>query len=296
MRRRAPPGQRPGEGVIPHHCKSGFLSRWPLRGPLLPERFSRCCPQPGYRSDCDQGRAHGHPRPAPLHGPSRPQDAIHDIRAFHGDREHRQPPRVAQPPRHAEDHISYRETKPNQRKNRSIRRAAGVSVPAVAGAVVPRSRIRSLSIRWKFSPTSAAVGASVPRPHATSPKPAAPAHSARARCRRPAAQCPAPAAAWITTGATEFTHPDVVEGLAPSRWDMQTSRSKALLSSSRAIPALSRVCANTRRSMTRRAAHPREPLSANGCVRDQGGRQAAVITVVVTWLVTCQSAEAVIKW
>ena len=26
-----PLGQRPGEGVIPHHCKSGFLSRWPLR-------------------------------------------------------------------------------------------------------------------------------------------------------------------------------------------------------------------------------------------------------------------------
>ena len=24
-------------------------------GLLLPEGFSRCCPQPGYRSGCDQG-------------------------------------------------------------------------------------------------------------------------------------------------------------------------------------------------------------------------------------------------
>jgi hypothetical protein len=135
------------------------------------------------------------------------------------------------------------------RKNRESRRAAGVSVPGVAGACVPRSRTRSLSSRWKFSCTSAAVGASVPRPHATSPKPAAPAHSARARCRRPAAQCPAPAAAWVTTGTTKGTHPDVVEGLDPSRRSKATHRSRALLLSSRAIPSLSpwrRVCANAR--------------------------------------------------
>jgi hypothetical protein len=108
------------------------------------------------------------------------------------------------------------ETSSHRRKNRDSRRAAGVSVPAVAGACVPGLPIRSSCCR-KFSCTSAAVGASVPRPHATSPKPAAPAHSARARCRRPAAQCPAPAAAWVTTGATADTHPGVREGLAPSR-------------------------------------------------------------------------------
>jgi hypothetical protein len=66
------------------------------------------------------------------------------------------------------------ETSSNRRKNRDSRPAAGVSVPAVAGACVPGLRIRSICCR-KFSCTSAAVGASVPRPHATSPKPAAPA-------------------------------------------------------------------------------------------------------------------------
>ena len=54
------------------------------------------------------GLTGGHPRPAPLHGPGHPQDAIHDVRGFHGDREHRQPPRVAQAPRHADDHPRYR--------------------------------------------------------------------------------------------------------------------------------------------------------------------------------------------
>jgi len=148
------------------------------------------------------------------------------------------------------------ETRPDQRKNRDTRRAAGVSAAAVAGA--PASSLRKKSSRCrpssparavKFSSASARVGASVPRPHATSPKPAAPAHSARARCRRPAAQCPAPAAAWVTTGATGFTHPRVPEGLPPSRRGIKASHSRALLSS-RAIPSLSpwrRVRASTRR-------------------------------------------------
>ncbi len=101
----------------------------------------------------------------------------------------------------------------DQRKNRDSRRPAGVSVPAVAGASASSLRKKSLrcpsssSVRAKkFSSASAPVGASVPRPHATSPKPAAPAHSARARCRRPAAQCPAPAAAWVTNGGGSL-HP-----------------------------------------------------------------------------------------
>jgi hypothetical protein len=115
------------------------------------------------------------------------------------------------------------ETSSSPRKNRDIRRAVGVSVPAGAEACVPGLRIRSICCR-KFSCTSAAVGASVPRPHAISPKPAAPAHSPRARCRRPAAQCPAPAAAWVTTGATACSHPDVREGLDPSRWSIRVHR------------------------------------------------------------------------
>ena len=157
------------------------------------------------------------------------------------------------------------ETSSHRRKNRDIRRAAGVSVPAVAGACVPGLRIRSICCRM-FSCTSAAVGASVPRPHATSAKPAAPAHSARARCRRPAAQCPAPAAAWVTTGATACTHPSVLEGLPPSRRRIRAHRTgDGALLSSRAIPALSprrRVCANTRRRR-----------EARSCVSDEFGRR-----------------------
>ena len=57
---------------------------------------------------------------------------------------------------------------------RSRRRAAGVGVPAAAGALGPGSgNTPSLCSRWMFccmfSRTSAGVGASVPRPHATSP-------------------------------------------------------------------------------------------------------------------------------
>ena len=81
-----------------------LLSRWLLRALLLPERFSRCCPQPGYRSGHDQGPPGGDPRPAPLHGPGHPGDIEHGGIGFAGDREHRQPPRVAQAPPHAEDH------------------------------------------------------------------------------------------------------------------------------------------------------------------------------------------------
>jgi hypothetical protein len=114
-------------------------------------------------------------------------------------------------------------TRSYRRKNRDTRRAPGVSVTAVAGAGVPRLRNRSVCC-WMFSSTSARVGASVPRPHATSPKPAAPAHSASARCRRPAAQCPVPAAAWVTTGATRDTHPSVREGLPPSRRSIRLHR------------------------------------------------------------------------
>jgi hypothetical protein len=99
-------------------------------------------------------------------------------------------------------------------KNRSSRRAVGVCVLGVAGALVPGLRIRSICCRM-FSCTSAAVGASVPRPHAISPKPAAPAHSARARCRRPAAQCPAPAAAWVTTGGDSLQPPGRPRGPGP---------------------------------------------------------------------------------
>jgi hypothetical protein len=142
------------------------------------------------------------------------------------------------------------------RAYRDRRRAVCVSGPAVAGASASSLRNRSLrclsiSARAEmFFSTSALANASVPRPHATSPKPAAPAHSARARCRRPEAQCPAPAAAWVTTGATGDTHPSVLEGLAPSRVIKASCSHHGALLSSLAIPSLSprrHVCANTRR-------------------------------------------------
>ena len=54
-----------------------LLSRGPLR-PAVTGAVSRCCPQPGYRSGCDQGPPGGDPRPAPLHGPGHPGDIEHD--------------------------------------------------------------------------------------------------------------------------------------------------------------------------------------------------------------------------
>ena len=82
----APP--RPVTGGFPVFCCRGG----PLRAWLLPERFSRCCPQPGCRSGDDQGPPDGDPGPAPLHGPGHPGDIEHGVLGFAGDREHRQPP------------------------------------------------------------------------------------------------------------------------------------------------------------------------------------------------------------
>ena len=164
---------------------------------------------------------------------------------------------------------------------------------------MPCLRNMSLCSRWKLSCTSAGVGASVPRPHAVSPKPAAPAHSARAHCRRPAAQCPAPAAAWVTTGARGDTHASVREGLDPSRRDIKGTRShdRSLLSSP-AILALSprrRVCA--------RLPGCRHPDVAPGgaraapMLRSDGIRASAPVahlskvipsTTSSTWLVDCE--------
>jgi hypothetical protein len=117
-------------------------------------------------------------------------------------------------------------------------RTMNVSVPVPVGALASGSRNRYFRSCSMAASASARVCASVPRPHATSPKPAALVHAARARCRRPAAQCPAPTAAWVTTGAMGDTHPSVPDGLAPSRtWSIRGSRDDdgALLSSP-AIP------------------------------------------------------------
>ena len=68
----------------------------------------------------------------------------------------------------------YLKTGATRDRWRSRRRAAGVGVRAAAGAVVPGlGNAPSRRSRWMFcsmfSRTSAGVGASVPRPHATSP-------------------------------------------------------------------------------------------------------------------------------
>ena len=91
VRRTARPGAHVGvrrqvpRGFPVFCCRGG-----PLRA-LLPEGFSRCCPQPGCRSGCDQGPPGGDPGPAPLHGPGHPGDIEHGVLGFAGDREHRQP-------------------------------------------------------------------------------------------------------------------------------------------------------------------------------------------------------------
>ena len=130
---------------------------------------------------------------------------------FVGDREHRQPPRLAQARPHAEDH-PYRGPKDVQGVQQSPE-GRGCFRPGGGGRYTsrPRLRIRSFCCSMFFC-HSARVDASAPRPHATSPKPAALAHAARARRRRLAAQCPAPTAAWVTAGATGDTHPGIPEG------------------------------------------------------------------------------------
>jgi two-component system OmpR family sensor kinase len=94
-------------------------------GLLLPERFSRCCPQPGCRSGHDQGPTGGEPRPAPLHGPGHPGDMDHGALGFDGDREHRQPPRVAQAPPHAENHPHGSGSKPELGGLRRLEKGGG---------------------------------------------------------------------------------------------------------------------------------------------------------------------------
>ena len=164
---------------------------------------------------------------------------------------------------------------------------AGDRVPAVAGTCMPCLRIRSFSCSMCRC-ASAWVGASVPRPHATSPNPAALAHAAMARCRRPAAQCPAPTAAWVTTGATGDTHSSAPEGLVPSRRGIQASRSSSnrFPLSSRAIPALSpRRRVRAKRSRTTAPGHYR-PAGA-------GQRDPQTVTTVIqdqaTWKQRCSA-------
>ena len=129
-------------------------------GLLLPEGFSRCCPQPGYRSGCDQGRAGGDPRPAPLHGPGRPRNAVHDVRGFRGDREHRQPPRVAQAPRHADDH----------RHDRGNKLAAGGRTAISGGPQVFPSRREPGPVCQACASGPIAAGSSLaPRPRSALP-------------------------------------------------------------------------------------------------------------------------------
>ena len=141
-------------------------------------------------------------------------------------------------------------------RSRSIRRAAGVSVRAVAGASVPRSRSQVPLLPLELSSrTSAAVAASVPRPHATSPKPAAPRPLGQGPLPVPGGPVPGPGGGLGNHGGDRSTHPSVVEGLAPSRYAQEPTAVLAM-PSSRAIPSLSpwrHVRANTRRRREARA-------------------------------------------
>ena len=95
VRRTARPGAHVGVRRQVPRFPGVLLVAVAAAGLLLPQRFSRGCPQPGYRSGHDQGPPGGDPRPAPLHGPGHPGDIEHDGVAVAGDREYRQSPRVA---------------------------------------------------------------------------------------------------------------------------------------------------------------------------------------------------------
>jgi hypothetical protein len=68
-----------------------------------------------------------------------------------------------------------------------------------------------------FFCASARVGASAPRPHATSPKPAALAHGQGPLWAPGGPSAGAPTAAWVTAGATGDIHSGIPEGLVSSR-------------------------------------------------------------------------------
>ncbi len=130
------------------------------------------------------------------------------------------------------------------RKNRSIRRAAGVCVPAVAGGLCAR-----LAHQVNLLPDVLLHLGRGRRFRAKAPRNQPEAGRACPLCQGPlpasSGPVPGPGGGLDNNGATACTHPDVREGLAPSRCIKATHRNWALLSS-RAIPALSprrRVCA-----------------------------------------------------
>ena len=137
-----------------------LLSRGPLRA---------CCYRSGSAAAARAGlpiRLRHSPRRSSACAAARPGppgDLDHGVRGFNGDREHRQPPRPAQAPPHAMtipttvEASLYRGVSVALKKGadrarwRSRRRAAGVGVPAAAGALVPGSRnTPSLCSRWMF--------------------------------------------------------------------------------------------------------------------------------------------------
>jgi hypothetical protein len=154
----------------------------------------------------------------------------HDVRGFHGDREHRQPPRVAQAPRHADDHPRHRGSNvlpavPRSPSGRRCIRPAGSRGPCakLAQQVVqlgPGRRFGAKTPRHQPEASSACPRCQGPPPAAGSP-------------------VPGPTAAWVTTGARGRTHPSVLEGLAPSRKTIRYSRRDRAQVSSLAIPSLS---------------------------------------------------------
>ena len=89
-----------------------FCCRGGRCGPAVTGAVLPLLPAAGLPIRLRPGPPGGDPRPAPLHGPGHPGDIDHGLRGFDGDREHRQPPRPAQAPPHADDHPRDSGSKP----------------------------------------------------------------------------------------------------------------------------------------------------------------------------------------
>jgi hypothetical protein len=220
------PGPRPGNGVSSGRTRgSGFRWRPPGRRAGADQHIGQPCLETGSGVPAGQpAQAQGDPgRPVRGHGAvlMHRQDGEGDYAGDRCDEGGRRSPALSAAADGAGP--TARRRLPVSRNQGQTRRSAIAGGRVFASRRQPRCA--ELAQQVPFVPAGLSrLGASVPRPHVTSPEPAAHAHAARARCRRPAVQCPAPTAAWVRAGTATDTHSSVPEGLVPSMAEKTSCR------------------------------------------------------------------------